>query len=109
MTSTAFSANSDDAAQSRDNTLRSVVLFSIATTLAIAVASSLWHVVSGQRFLLVFVLMRWTVVFALLLAPVAKQLFRGLPLPHLIERPWVALLLTCESIAIDIISAQTHW
>jgi hypothetical protein len=60
-------------------------------------------------FLVTFVVIRWVVVLILLTAPLAHRLLvrsgrHALPLPF--QTPVTALLLTCESICFDIISAQ---
>ncbi|MCW2956312.1 MAG: hypothetical protein JWO69_1181 [Thermoleophilia bacterium] len=65
-----------------------------------------------QRWALVFVYARWLFIFALLLTPVLQQVAgragAAWRLPWALRTPATALLLTCESVAFDIISASTH-
>ena len=62
------------------------------------------------RWSLAFVYLRWGVVFALLALPLAHQLAarrgRTWQLPWALRTPATALLLTCEGIVWDIVSAQ---
>lgn len=86
---------------------------SLCVTACCAMLALPLHALVGVRYAIVFIVLRWLVVAALLLAPLLHQLLvratrsRG-GLPSVLATPLPALLMTCESIAIDIVSAQLH-
>lgn len=83
--------------------------FSLAVTVLGSVIAGVAWAVSDVRFLLAFVLVRWTVVFVLLSAPLIHRTIvwrGGRPLPLPLRTPVTALLLACESIVFDVISAN---
>lgn len=93
----------------RRQELLSVLAFSLAVTAAGAVIAGAVDVVADVDFLLAFVLIRWTVVMVLLVAPIAHRLllrWSSVRLPYVMQTPLTALLLTVESICFDILSAQ---
>jgi hypothetical protein len=89
---------------------RDVVLLSLAVTAFAALAALVPALAFGVRWSLAFVYIRWSLVFVLLSLPLAHQLLVRLgvawQLPWGLRTPATALLLTCEGIAYDIISAQ---
>lgn len=90
---------------------RTLIATSLAVTAACAVVAAGASAVTETRFLLAFVLLRWSVVFVLLATPLLHQVLRrwtSVQLPYVMRTPLTALLLTCESIVVDIISAQLH-
>jgi hypothetical protein len=96
-----------DAAAKPRATWLDVVIFSVLITCASAVFAGLASVVWDAEFSVIFVITRWCVVGVLILTPLLSQLTRGrLPIPLAMRTPWTALLLTVESIAFDILSAN---
>lgn len=94
---------------SRARALGAVVYFSLAVTVLGALGAGVATLTAGADFLLAFVLVRWSVVLLLLVAPALHRLVlarRGLPLPYAMQTPLTALVLTIESICFDILSAQ---
>jgi hypothetical protein len=90
--------------------LRDVVLCSIGvTTMAAAVALPLAALL-GERWSLVFVIVRWLCVAALLATPLLHQVLVRMGvtwrMPWVLQTPATALVLTLESIALDILSAR---
>ena len=85
----------------------SLLVTACAAAVAVAAAS-----VTDVRWNVVFVIARWLVVAALLATPlvhqVAVRLGAGWRMPWVLQTPATALLLTCESIALDIVSARLH-
>lgn len=90
--------------------LRGIVLFSLAVTLCAAVVALVVALMTGARFTLAFVVLRWCIVGTLLATPLVHQIAsrRGAnwQLPWALRTPATALLLTCESVAFDIASAH---
>lgn len=89
-----------------------VVLCSIAVTLTAALLGYLWHLAVGTRWSLAFVIARWICIAIILLLPFVQVLLtrRGAlrSIPWALRTPWTPLLLTVESVLIDIVSAQLH-
>lgn len=84
-----------------------VVLFSLAISASAAVVATVLALADLAAFGVTFVIIRWLMVGVLILTPLLSQLSRGrLPIPAPMRTPWTALLLTLESIAFDILSAQ---
>lgn len=99
------------AGRSRREALISVVIFSLCVTAVTGVAAAALWLVTGADFVLAFVLLRWTVVFILLVTPLVHQVLKRwttVRLPYVFQTPLTALLLTFESIIVDIIGAQLH-
>lgn len=72
------------------------------------VAWALW-LLAESDFMLAFLYLRWGLVALLLATPLAWQLLgarMGVGLPYALRTPLTALLLTCESIVVDIASAR---
>jgi hypothetical protein len=88
--------------------LAHVVAFSIAATTIAAIVTITLHVVASTPFLVPFIVLRWCVVFALCGTVAVTWLAPRLPLPGVLRTPLTPLLLTCESILIDIVGAQLH-
>ena len=91
---------------------RDVVLCSLAVTATAALVALAVHLGSDVRWSLAFVIARWIFVAALLVTPIVHQAATHLGatwrMPWVLQTPATALLLTCESIAFDIVSAQLH-
>lgn len=84
-----------------------VLVFSLSVTACAGLVALLLDVVGGLDGLLAFVYLRWGVVFTLIATPIVHRTARGrLPLPYVLQTPFTALLLTCESIVVDIVIAQ---
>lgn len=87
-----------------------VVACSLSVTTAAAAVASILYFLIEQRWSLIFVVARWICVAALLITPLMHQALTRFGIKHRI--PWVfqtpatALLLTLESITLDIISAH---
>jgi hypothetical protein len=97
------------AGRSAGHAARSVVGFSLAVTAASGVVAAVLHYAAGEKFLLAFVLLRWSVVAVLVASPLMHRLVLvrlGLGLPYVLRTPLTALLLTGESIVVDIICAH---
>ncbi|MCW2950096.1 MAG: hypothetical protein JWN41_1109 [Thermoleophilia bacterium] len=88
----------------------SVIKFSLAITAAAAALAGVVAAVSSVRWALAFVVLRWLIVAGMLATPLAAQLATHFGarwrLPYALRTPATAVLLTCESIAFDIISAH---
>ncbi len=111
MESTSTQMSNLTGSRTRMQALRTVLLTSLAVTATCAPVALAVTAVSGGRFLTAFVVLRWLVVLVLLLTPIAyRTVFvrAGWNLPYVMQTPLTALFLTCESIAVDIISAQIH-
>lgn len=90
----------------RDVVVCSLVVSAAAALVAVPIAFAL-----DTRWSLVFVILRWLLVAALLITPAVQQIATRSfgatwQLPWALRTPATALLLTCESILFDIISAQ---
>lgn len=89
---------------------RDVVACSLLVTAAAAVVATIVAVPIDARWSLVFVIARWLCVAALLVTPLVHQAAVRLGatwrMPWVLQTPATALLLTCESIALDILSAR---
>lgn len=89
---------------------RQVVACSLLVTAAAAAVASLVTIPADVRWSLAFVIARWLCVAALLVTPLVHQLAVRLGaswrMPWVLQTPATALLLTCESIALDILSAR---
>lgn len=99
------------AGRSRREAFRTVLLTSLAVTATCAPIAGIIALAAQQRFLTAFVILRWMVVLVLLLTPLLyRTLFvrRSWSLPYVMQTPLTALFLTCESIVVDILSAQLH-
>lgn len=91
--------------------VRDVLVFSVGSTTLAAVAALVAMLSVDARFSVVFVVLRWCIVAVLLATPLVHQLTSrmiGWRLPWALTTPLTALVLTTESIAFDIISAQLH-
>lgn len=90
--------------------VRQVVACSLLVTAAAAAVASLVAIPADVRWSLAFVIARWLCVAALLVTPLVHQLAVRLGaswrMPWVLQTPATALLLTCESIALDILSAR---
>ncbi|MBC7643880.1 MAG: hypothetical protein H7123_02060 [Thermoleophilia bacterium] len=98
------------AGRTRRHAAAAVLICSLAVTTGSGIiAATLWQL-SPLPFMLTFVYLRWAVVFALLITPLAHQALkrRGttFQLPYVMQTPLTALLLTFESIIVDIIGAH---
>ncbi|MCW2961354.1 MAG: hypothetical protein JWM25_1368 [Thermoleophilia bacterium] len=84
----------------------SLTITALAALVAVPIARAL-----DERWALVFVYARWACIFTLLAAPALQQVANrrgtGWQLPWALRTPTTALLLICESVAFDIISATT--
>ncbi len=99
------------AGRSRAEAVRTVLLTSLAVTTLCAPIAGVIAAATPARFLTAFVVLRWMVVLVLLLTPLAYRIVwvrRGWTLPYAMQTPLTALFLTCESILVDILSAQIH-
>ncbi len=85
-----------------------VVAFSLAATSIAAVVTVALHLLAGTPFLVPFILLRWCVVFVLCGTVAIAWLAPRLPLPGVLRTPLTPLLLTCESIVIDIVGSKLH-
>jgi hypothetical protein len=97
--------------RSRAAAFRTVALTSIAVTATCAPVGALIALATGTRFMLAFVMLRWLVVLVLLVTPILyRTIFvrQGWTLPYVMQTPLTALLLTIESIGVDILSARLH-
>lgn len=87
-----------------------VVSCSIVVTTFAAIVAAGWHASVGTRWALAFVIGRWILIALILALPFverARTRIRQLPaIPWALRTPWTPLLLMCESIVIDIISAR---
>jgi hypothetical protein len=100
---------SEPPSQKRRSTWRVVLVFSVCVTLAAAAVAALAWWLLDADFSLTFVYLRWLVVFTLLAAPLVHRWLlapRGVVLPTPFRTPATALLLACESIGYDIVSAR---
>jgi len=101
------------AGRSRGQAALAVLICSLAVTAGSGViATTLWAL-SPLPFVLTFVYLRWAVVFTLLVTPLAHQALKRRPaftfqLPYVMQTPLTALLLTFESIIVDIVGAHLH-
>lgn len=91
--------------------LRSVIACSLLVTAAAALVATLVSAAAPElRWSVAFVVARWLCVAALLVTPVVHQLVVRLGgswrMPWVLRTPATALLLTVESIALDILSAR---
>lgn len=89
-----------------------VILCSLLVTAAAALVALVALLATDARWSLAFVIARWLFVAALLATPLVHQVATRLGatwrMPWALQTPATALLLTCESIAFDIVSAQLH-
>lgn len=89
---------------------RDVLAFSVGATCFAAVIASAVASSSDVRWNVTFVVARWLFVAVLLATPVLHQVATRLgvtrQLPWAMRTPATALLLTCESIVFDVLSAQ---
>ena len=90
--------------------VRDIVVFSLAVTATAACAALVVAGITDARWSLVFVILRWLLVAALLVTPLVHQVAvrfgLGFTMPWALRTPATALVLTCESIAFDIVSAN---
>jgi FtsH-binding integral membrane protein len=91
--------------------LRSVVICSLLVTLAAAIVATLVAAAAPDlRWSVAFVVARWLCVAALLVTPLLHQVVVRLGgswrMPWVLQTPATALLLTTESILLDILSAR---
>jgi hypothetical protein len=97
-------------ARSRGRAARDVVVFSLSITAASALLALAVDAVSATRWSLAFVVLRWVIVAALLATPLVQQIAQRFgatwKLPYALRTPATAVLLTCESIVFDIVSAH---
>ncbi|MCW2925708.1 MAG: hypothetical protein JWM98_3112 [Thermoleophilia bacterium] len=96
--------------RSRARSVRDVVACSLLVTASAAVVALVAAVGFDVRWSLGFVVARWIFVAVLLATPLLHQLAVragiGWPMPWVLSTPATAVLLTVESIAFDIASAQ---
>lgn len=89
---------------------RDVVACSLLVTAAAAIVASVVAIPVDARWSIVFIIARWLCVAALLATPlvhqVAVRLGASWRMPWVLQTPATALVLTCESIALDILSAR---
>ena len=87
-----------------------IVAFSISTTIAAALLAFGASLLSDVRWSIAFVVLRWLIVAALVATPLIHQVVRRFgarfTMPYALRTPATAVLLTCESIAFDILSAR---
>lgn len=88
--------------------IRDIVLFSLAVTTTCGLIALALYSMTSARFILSFILLRWSVIAVLILAPIIGKLFPSLGMPAVLRTPLTVLVLTCESILVDIIGAQLH-
>lgn len=92
--------------------VRDVVLCSLLVTATAALVALVVHLGADVRWSLAFVVARWCFVAALLVTPLVHQAATRLGatwrMPWVLQTPATALLLTGESIAFDVVSAQLH-
>lgn len=92
--------------------LAEVVACSLLVTCLAALVGFAWHAAFGTRWALAFVIARWIFIAIILLLPFAQHALTrrgtGRSIPWALRTPWTPLLLTVESILIDIVSAQLH-
>lgn len=92
--------------------LLEVVACSLAVTCLAAAVGYGWHVAFGTRWALAFVIARWIFIATILLLPFVQLALdrRGArrSIPWALRTPWTPLLLTVESVVIDIVSARLH-
>jgi FtsH-binding integral membrane protein len=91
--------------------LRSVVACSLLVTLAAALVATLVSAAAVDlRWSVAFVVARWLCVAALLVTPLVHQIVVRLGgswrMPWVLQTPATALVLTTESILLDILSAR---
>ena len=91
---------------------RDVVVCSLLVTAAAASLAVVAALTSGVRWSLAFVVLRWLLVAALLATPLVHQVAVRFGarwrMPWALQTPATAVLLTCESIAFDIISSHVR-
>lgn len=89
---------------------RDVLVCSLAVTALAALTALAYALVADVRWSLAFVILRWLLVAALLVTPLAHQITVRMGaawrMPWALRTPATALLLTCESICFDIVSAR---
>ena len=89
-----------------------VVACSLLVTCLAALVGFGWHAAFGTRWALAFVIARWIFIACILLLPFVQLALtrRGSArsIPWALRTPWTPLLLTVESVVIDIVSAQLH-
>ena len=87
-----------------------MILCSLLVTTTAALVALVLMIVADARWSLAFVITRWIFVAALLVTPLIHQLTSRLGatwrMPWVLQTPATALLLTIESIALDILSAR---
>ena len=92
--------------------LLEVVACSLLVTALAALVGYAWHGAFGTRWALAFVIARWIFIAIILLLPFVQHGLtkRGArrSIPWALRTPWTPLLLTVESVVIDIISARLH-
>lgn len=89
-----------------------VIICSLVVTALAALLGYGWHLAFDTRWSLAFVIARWICIAIILLLPFVQMALtrRGSSrsIPWALRTPWTPLLLTTESVLIDIISAQLH-
>ncbi|MCW2973386.1 MAG: hypothetical protein JWN72_1659 [Thermoleophilia bacterium] len=94
----------------RGRAVLEVVAFSLATTAASAALALVAALVADVRWSIAFVVLRWLIVAALVATPLIHQAARRFgatwTMAYALRTPATAVLLTCESIAFDILSAR---
>lgn len=87
-----------------------VILCSLAVTTLAALAATLIYLFIDTRWALIFVIARWIFIALILLLPFVHMALMktksSLHIPWALRTAWTPLLLTIESITIDIISAH---
>jgi hypothetical protein len=90
--------------------LRDVVICSLLVTASAAVVATAIALPADLRWSLTFVIVRWLCVAALLATPLIHQAIVRLGgtwrMPWVLQTPATALVLTVESILLDILSAR---
>ena len=89
-----------------------VIACSLVATCIAALLGYVWHVLTGTRWTLAFVIARWVLIAAILLLQFIQIALQrrgsSRTIPWALRTPWTPLLLTVESVVIDIVSAQLH-
>lgn len=89
---------------------RDVIACSLLVTTAAAIVATLVATPSDLQWSIAFVVARWTCVAVLLLTPLLHQVVvrtgRTWRMPWVLQTPATAIVLTVESILLDILSAR---
>lgn len=87
---------------------RDIVLFSLAATTTSGIIALALYLATGLGFIVPFIVLRWCVIALLVAAPIVSRVFPALRIPAVLRTPITVLVLTCESIVVDIVGAQLH-